>query len=115
MRRLVLTMTELHERVCLPCQGGAPTLTAAEIDRLLAQVESWSVVDRHHLEKAWTFPDFVTALTFVNRIGSIAEEQGHHPEILLAWGKVLVRIWTYKVDGLTESDFTLAARFDRAS
>jgi 4a-hydroxytetrahydrobiopterin dehydratase len=108
-------MAELHEKVCVPCQVGTPTLTAEERCALTTQIEGWSIVDHHHLEKEWRFPDFVRALAFVNTVGAIAEEQGHHPEVLLAWGRALVRIWTYKVDGLTESDFTLAAIIDRAS
>jgi len=88
-------------------------LKGAELDALKQQVPGWDVVNEHHLEKALTFPDFKTALDFVNRVGALAEEQGHHPDIYLAWGKVEITIWTHKVDGLTESDFILAAKIDR--
>jgi len=71
------------------------------------------VVDGHHLLKTFTFPDFKTALAFVNRAGEIAEEEGHHPDLLLSWGKVEVKTWTHKIDGLTESDFILAAKIDK--
>ncbi|HEX7677179.1 MAG TPA: 4a-hydroxytetrahydrobiopterin dehydratase [Thermoanaerobaculia bacterium] len=83
----------------------------AELARTLGG--DWRVVDEHHLEKEYTFPDFAQALAFTNRIGAIAEEEGHHPDIYLAWGKVGVKIWTHKVDGLTRADFVLAAKMDR--
>jgi 4a-hydroxytetrahydrobiopterin dehydratase len=90
-----------------------PPLTADEIQPLAAQVDDWTVEGNHHIEKDFTFGDFATALAFVNKIGAIAEEQGHHPDIYLAWGHVGVKIWTHKIDGLTESDFILAAKIDR--
>jgi 4a-hydroxytetrahydrobiopterin dehydratase len=72
----------------------------------------WEIVGEHHLEKGYAFPDFAGALDFTNRVGAIAEQQGHHPDILLSWGKVRVTIWTHKIDGLTRSDFVLAAKID---
>ena len=75
---------------------------------------AWQVIDGHHLSRTYDFPDFSQALVFVNRIGAIAEQQGHHPDLRLGWGKVGVEIWTHKIDGLTESDFVLAAKIDRA-
>ena len=107
-------MAKLAEKTCVPCRGGVPPLTAEEIRPLQAQVEDWSVVNDHHVEKQFKFKDFKTALDFVNKVGAIAEDQGHHPDIFLAWGKVDVRIWTHKIDGLTESDFILAAKIDKA-
>jgi 4a-hydroxytetrahydrobiopterin dehydratase len=89
-------------------------LTAAQIAPLLAQVEGWEVVDNHHLEKRYGLEDFAQALELVNRIGAIAEKQGHHPDLYLAWGRVEVKIWTHKISGLTESDFILAAKCDMA-
>jgi 4a-hydroxytetrahydrobiopterin dehydratase len=74
--------------------------------------EDWRVVDEHHLEKEYSFPDFRTALDFTNRVAEVAEAEGHHPDVHLAWGKVVLRIWTHKIDGLTESDFVLAAKAD---
>ena len=106
-------MPELHEQACVPCRGGVPPLTPDESQRLASQVDGWAVVDNHHIEKERRFPDFTTALEFVNRVGAIAEEQGHHPDIYLAWGKVRVTIWTHKINGLTTSDFILAAKLDR--
>jgi 4a-hydroxytetrahydrobiopterin dehydratase len=105
----------LAEKVCVPCRGGVPPLTAEEIKPLTAQVNNWSVVNNHHIEKEFKFSNFKTALDFVNRVGEIAEEQAHHPDIYLAWGKAQVKIWTHKIDGLTESDFILAAKIDRAA
>ena len=105
---------DLAEKKCVPCRGGVPPLDREQIDGLLPQVAGWHAADGHHLIKTWAFPDFVTALDFVNRAGAIAEEQGHHPDIYLSWGKVEVRIWTHKIDGLTASDFYMAAKIDRA-
>ncbi len=102
----------LAEKTCVPCRGGVPPLTARDIAPLAAEVASWSVVDDHHIDRNFEFPDFSAALEFVNRVGGIAEEEGHHPDIYLAWGKVGVTIWTHKIDGLTESDFILAAKID---
>ena len=85
-----------------------------EIESLLDQLGGdWRVVGEHHLEREYQFNDFVTALAFTNAVAGIAEEQGHHPDIYLAWGKVGLKIWTHKIDGLTESDFILAAKADQ--
>jgi len=92
-----------------------PPLRGKAIESLLVQVMGWSVVDEHHLEKEYHFPDFRTALDFVNEAGGIAEQQGHHPDIFLSWGKAGVKIWTHKIDGLTESDFILAAKIDEVA
>jgi 4a-hydroxytetrahydrobiopterin dehydratase len=102
----------LAEKQCVPCRGGVPPLKGAELQKMLAQVAGWQVVDEHHLSKTYLFSDFRTALDFVDRVGAIAEEQGHHPDLYLAWGKVEVKTWTHKIDGLTESDFILAAKID---
>lgn len=106
--------SELAQRHCVPCREGTPPLEGAELDALLAQLGGgWRVVDGHHLEKGFAFPDFREALAFTNRVGELAEEQGHHPDIHLAWGRVRIRIWTHTIDGLAEGDFVLAARIDR--
>lgn len=80
---------------------------------LADQLPAWKVIEEHHVEKSFLFPDFRTALGFVNRVGETAEQQGHHPDLTLSWGKVEVRIYTHKIKGLTESDFILAAKIDR--
>ena len=83
-------------------------------EALLVQLhEDWQVVDGHHLERHLHFPDFLTALDYVNRLGHVSEEEAHHPDLLLKWGEVRVQIWTHKIDGLTESDFILAAKADQ--
>jgi 4a-hydroxytetrahydrobiopterin dehydratase len=107
-------MSDLAAKNCEPCKGGIPPLGGAEIANLLAQLGSdWEAVAEHHLRKEFKFPDFRTALDFTNQVGAIAEEQGHHPDIYLAWGRVEITIWTHKIDGLHESDFILAAKIDR--
>ena len=101
----------LAQQQCIPCRGGVPPLDGEALDALAAELGAdWRVVDGHHLEKEYRFPNFVTALDFVNRVGGMAEEQNHHPDLFLAWGRVVVRIWTHKIDGLTESDFVFAAK-----
>lgn len=106
---------ELAAKSCVPCKGGVPPLSASERERLLEALgpNGWKVVGGHHLEKEYKFPDFVSALAFVNRIGEVAEAEGHHPDITLGWGRVGVTTWTHKIDGLTESDFVLAAKIER--
>jgi 4a-hydroxytetrahydrobiopterin dehydratase len=109
-------MSSLADKTCVPCHGGVPALKGAalvEIYNKLPENAEWKVVNEHHLVRTYKFPDFKSALAFVNRVGAMAEEQGHHPDILLAWGKAEITIWTHKVDGLTESDFILAAKIDR--
>ena len=103
----------LADKQCVPCKGGVAPLKGEQLEQLEEQVKDWQVVDEHHLVKMYKFPDFRKALDFVNSVGAIAEEQGHHPDLYLAWGKVEVKIWTHKVDGLTESDFILAAKMDK--
>lgn len=104
---------DLSSKACVPCRGGVPPLTAEERAPLLEQVPEWDVVDGHHLVRNFQFDDFQKALAFTNEAGRIAEEQGHHPEITVGWGHAEVAIWTHKIDGLTESDFILAAKFDK--
>ncbi|MFN7942103.1 MAG: 4a-hydroxytetrahydrobiopterin dehydratase [Thermoanaerobaculia bacterium] len=109
-----MTTSPLAAQQCVACKGGHPPLAGAELERLLALLgpNGWRVVDGHHLEKEYRFPDFRAALAFVDRVGELAEEQGHHPDLYLAWGRVRITIWTHKIDGLTESDFVLAAKAD---
>ena len=106
-------MGELAELQCVPCRGGVPPLSAPESQRLLAKLSGWAIVENHHLRKGYDFSDFATALQFVNAIGALAEEQGHHPDLVLRWGHVGVEIWTHKIHGLTESDFILADKIDQ--
>lgn len=106
-------MSELAAKTCVPCRGGVPPLKGEGLTALQTQVDGWNVVEEHHITKTFTFPNFREALKFVNRVGELAEEQGHHPDISLAWGKVGITTWTHKINGLTESDFILAAKIDR--
>lgn len=104
--------SELAQKSCVPCRGGVDPLKGESLERYAALLEGWSVIAEHHLEKSYGFPDFAQALGFVNRVGEVAEAEGHHPDVHLAWGRVKVEIWTHKIDGLTESDFILAAKID---
>lgn len=104
----------LAARRCVPCRGGTPPLRGEPLAALLRELGgSWRAVDEHHLEKEFRFRDFAGALAFANRIGALADEQSHHPDLHLAWGKLGVSIWTHVIDGLTESDFVLAAKIDQ--
>ena len=106
-------MSDLASRSCIPCQGGVPPLEGEELDTLAIELGSdWQVVDGHHLEKTYKFPDFMDALAFTNKIGGLAEEVNHHPDICLGWGRVHVTLWTHKIDGLNEADFVWAAKAD---
>ncbi len=104
-------MSDLAARSCVPCHGGVPPLEGEELEKYHHELgHGWAVVAGHHLEKEFTFPDFRTALEFVIRVGEMCEEQGHHGDLLLRWGKVKLSVWTHKIDGLTESDFIWAAK-----
>ncbi len=105
----------LAARKCVPCKGGTSPLKGEALSVLLAELDGpgeWKVVDEHHLEGLYRFKNFREALDFTNRVGEMAEEQFHHPDIHLAWGRVRVEIWTHKIKGLTESDFVFAAKTD---
>lgn len=106
-------MADLAEKTCVPCRGGTPPLRGVELEELARQVPEWEVVDEHHLLREFRFKNFREALAFVNRVGELAEEQAHHPDISFGWGQVEVKVFTHKIDGLTESDFILAAKIDR--
>lgn len=105
-------MSDLASKKCIPCHGGVPTLKETEIESMLGQVSGWEVVEQHHLKKTFTFPGFRQTLDFINRVGEIAEHEGHHPDICFGWGRAEVTIWTHAVNGLTENDFILAAKID---
>jgi 4a-hydroxytetrahydrobiopterin dehydratase len=106
---------DLADKACVPCRGGVPPMERSEAERLLAQLdEGWRFNDAGHLERAFEFDDFADALAFANRVGEIAEAEKHHPDLHVSWGRCAVEIWTHKIAGLTESDFYLAAKTDRA-
>jgi 4a-hydroxytetrahydrobiopterin dehydratase len=105
-------MSQLASKQCVPCRGGVPPLTGEEIKPLLGQLQEWEVIDEHHLRKMYRFSNFRESLAFVNKVGELAEDQGHHPDICFGWGQAEITIWTHKINGLTESDFILAAKID---
>ena len=110
-------MEELTEMKCEVCRVGAPKVTDEEMGTYLKQVPEWHVVEREgikRLERMYPFPNFVDALAFTNRVGQVAEEEGHHPALLTEWGKVTVGWWTHKIGGLHRNDFIMAARMDQA-
>lgn len=107
-------MTDLADRRCEPCEGGTEPLRGEALAQLHGELgQGWRVVDEHRLEKEYSFPDFREALAFVDRLGEVAEEQGHHPDVYLAWGRVVVTLSTHSIGGLSENDFILAAKADR--
>jgi 4a-hydroxytetrahydrobiopterin dehydratase len=104
----------LADRRCEPCRGGVPPLTPEQQAPFLRELDpDWQVVDGHHLARTFLFRNFAGALAFTNEVGALAEDQGHHPDLHLAWGRVRVEIWTHKIDGLHEADFVFAAKCDR--
>lgn len=110
-----MSTNELASQSCEPCRGGVPPLKGAALIEWRHRLgPDWRLVDEHHLERTFTFSNFIEALAFTNRVGAIAEEQKHHPDIHLGWGRVKVLVWTHKIDGLTGSDFILAAKIGSA-
>jgi len=106
-------VSQLAQKTCVPCSGSTPRLGADQISELRDELAGeWVVVDQHHIEKTFSFKDFLEALAFVNCVGGIAEAEGHHPDIELSYGRATVRIHTHAIDGLSESDFVLAAKID---
>ena len=105
---------ELKEKKCRPCEGEVEPLQGEELREMAKQLsEGWQIVEEHHIKKTYEFDDFRKALDFTNRVGEVAEEEGHHPDIFLTWGKVEIKIFTHNIDGLTENDFILAAKADQ--
>jgi len=107
--------TPLADKACIPCRGGVPPLDKDVADSLLQQLRGdWRINDRGHLANRYAFSDFVGAMNLANAIAEIAEAEQHHPDLTVRWGSCEVEIWTHKIDGLTESDFVLAAKIERA-
>lgn len=103
----------LAEKTCVPCRGGVPPLTRAQFEPLLAELDDWQVIDDRKIVKSFKFDNFIQAMGLANKIAEVAEEQGHHPDLLVRWGELRLDLWTHKIDGLSESDFILAAKIDR--
>lgn len=106
--------SDLSEKSCVPCKGGVPPLKGKQLAELHRQLgENWKIIDEHYLEKEFCFKNFRQALEFTNRVGEVAEQENHHPDIFLSYGKVIIKLWTHKINGLSESDFILAAKCDK--
>ena len=109
-------MSDLTQFKCVPCRGGEPTVTDAELVEFVPQVPDWQIVEREgiqQLERVFKFKNFVQAMAFTHRVGELAESEGHHPAILTEWGKVTVTWWTHKIRGLHRNDFIMAAKTDQ--
>lgn len=108
-------MIDLSSKKCVPCEGGIPPMARGDAQKLLSEVSSWELVDEGVLKirRKFKFKDFKGALLFVNKIGEIAEEEGHHPEIELGWGKANITLYTHAVSGLSENDFIMAAKINK--
>ncbi len=105
-----LCLTDKH---CIPCKGGVPPLATEVVNKLLLELKAdWQLNTIGHLHKIYLFKDFMSAMNFAFKIAAIAEQEGHHPNLSIAWGKCGVEIWTHKINGLTESDFILAAKIE---
>jgi 4a-hydroxytetrahydrobiopterin dehydratase len=103
--------SELAKKNCTPCKGGTPPLKGTALKQMQSQLgDGWRVLNEQKLEKQFKFPDFRQALTFVDRVGEVAEQQNHHPDIFFTWGEARIQIWTHSIGGLSESDFILAAK-----
>lgn len=109
-------MDTLTAMKCEVCRAGAPTVTITEEALYHPQVPDWHIVERNgikQLERTFRFHDFAAALAFTNRVGALAEDEGHHPALLTEWGKVTVTWWTHKIEGLHRNDFVMAAKTDQ--
>jgi 4a-hydroxytetrahydrobiopterin dehydratase len=105
-------MDNLTNKKCIPCEGGMPHLMADEIEKLRKEVPEWEIANWHELKRKFNFKNFAEALAFVNKVGALAESEGHHPDIKFCWGYVEITLFTHAVDGLSENDFILAAKID---
>jgi 4a-hydroxytetrahydrobiopterin dehydratase len=111
-----MSTAELAKNQCVPCRGGIPPLKGDALQKMFALLgNDWQVVNEHHLEKQYSFPNWAKAMALANKVSEIAEQQNHHPDLYITWGKTKVQIWTHKIDGLTESDFYFAAKVEDAS
>ena len=110
-------MSDLDQKNCIPCRGGVPPFDIAEIHKYLKKVDGWDVKknseENYFLEKDFKFTNFSESQKFINNVGNLAEEQGHHPDIIFGWGYAKIKIFTHKIQGLVESDFILAAKIDK--
>ena len=104
---------KLSEYACIPCQGGIPSLSSEKTNEYLSKLNhGWSLNAKGHLEKKYKFNNFLEAMDFANKVTQIAEKQGHHPDLYISWGFCCIEVWTHKINGLTESDFYMAAKIE---
>ena len=108
---------DLIKKHCIPCEGGAPPLTMEQIRKYLAQTPSWDFLEKPHhvIRREFKFKNFVEAMTFVNKIAALAEQEGHHPDINIHYNQVILELWTHAVGGLSENDFILATKINQIS
>ncbi|MBS0586088.1 MAG: 4a-hydroxytetrahydrobiopterin dehydratase [Verrucomicrobia bacterium] len=108
-----MSSCDLSKKSCTPCKKGVPPLKGAALKELQKEIDpNWQLIDEAYLERSYSFKDFKEALAFTNRVGEVAEAEGHHPDIFLAYGKVKIKLWTHKINGLSENDFILARKCD---
>lgn len=106
---------DLTAKTCVPCRGGIPPLTEDQAKSLAEQTPGWDLAPAaHHISRTYKFADFKDSLAFVDKVGAIAETEGHHPDIEFGWGYCTIKTFTHKIDGLHENDFILAAKIDKA-
>ena len=107
-------MSELAKKKCIPCKGDVPALNGHDVTLLLDKLgNGWSSINEHHLEKKYDFPNFRQALDFTSRVGELADQQGHHPDIYIFYNKVTIELWTHAIKGLFSNDFIMAAKIER--
>ncbi len=110
-------MTDLFDKKCVPCEGGVTPFDISEIHKYQKKIDDWDVIknenDIYYLEKKFNFKNFLESQNFVNEVGRISEEEGHHPEIIFGWGYAKINITTHAIEGLSENDFILASKIDK--
>ena len=104
---------DLSKEKCVACEAGVKPFDARQISKYVGDLKDWNVINNHHLIKSYKFPDFKSALKFVDKVGKIAEDEGHHPDIYLSWGKVEIKTYTHAINGLSLNDFILASKIDK--
>lgn len=108
----IIARNELAAKECIPCHGGTPPLEPQRIDELIKNIGGWQVLEQKRISKTFKFKDFASALHFVDRVGELADQQDHHPDVYLSWGKARIEFTTHAIDGLSENDFIMAAKVD---
>lgn len=104
---------DLSSKKCVSCQGGIPSLSGEEIQKYLAEISDWEVLENKKIKKEFKFKDFKEAIIFVNKVAEIAEQEDHHPDIYIDYNKVILELWTHKIGGLHENDFILASKINK--